>query len=132
LFVQWGSPSARREEPSRFIFSNHVGRDLRLSEYERGRQATYDLGLNQITNAGIHIPDILVIVRSDLSILVTLGATRRTYIFSWRSVLRTFNNRLNRETSCDKFFSRHGSRGAFDSSHLINNATGTKKIKQPS
>jgi hypothetical protein len=125
LFVQLGSPSARREEPGCFVFSNHVSRDIRLSEDER-RQTSYSLCLNQITDAGIHISDIFV-VGSDFAIFVTPGATGRTSIFSWWSVLRTFNNRLNWETSRDKFFSRHGSRGAFDSSHLINSVTGTKK-----
>jgi hypothetical protein len=126
LFVQWGSPSARREEPGRFVFSNHVSRDLRFSEDERGRQTSCSLCLNKITDAGVHISDILI-VGSDFAIFVTPGATGRTSIFSWKSVLRTLNNRLDRETSCDKFFGRHGSRGAFDSSHLINNVTGTKK-----
>jgi hypothetical protein len=127
LFVKRGSPGARREEPGCFIFPNHVGRDFGLSKDKRGWQRSYSLGLNQIANAGVHIPDILVVVRSDLSILVTPGATRRAYIFSWCSTLRTFDNRINWETSCDKFFGSHGSRGAFDSSHLTNRVTGTKK-----
>jgi hypothetical protein len=71
--------------------------------------------------------DIFVVVRSNLSILVTPGATGRAYIFSRCSILRTFNNRINWETSCDKFFGSHGSHGAFDSSHLTNIVTGTKK-----
>jgi hypothetical protein len=32
LLIKWGSPSARREEPGFFIFSNHIHRDLGLSE----------------------------------------------------------------------------------------------------
>jgi hypothetical protein len=127
LFVKRGSPGARREEPGCFIFPNHVGRDFGLSEDKRRWQRPYSLGLNQIANAGVHIPDIFVVVRSDLSILVTPGATGRAYIFGWCSTLRTFDNQINWETSCDKFFGSHGSRGAFDSSHLTNSVTGTKK-----
>jgi hypothetical protein len=95
LFVKRGSPGARREEPDCFIFPNHVGRDFGLSEDKRGWQRSYNLGLNQIANAGVHIPEIFVVVHSDLSILVTPGATGRAYIFSWCSTLRTFDNRIN-------------------------------------
>jgi hypothetical protein len=38
LFVKGGSPSARREKPSGFIFPNQVGRDFGFSEDKRGRQ----------------------------------------------------------------------------------------------
>jgi hypothetical protein len=127
LFVKWGSPSARREEPGCFIFSNQVGRDFGLSEDKRGWQRSYSLGLNQVADVGVHIPDIFVVVRSNLSIPVTPGATRRTYIFSWRNIFSNFDNRIDWETSCDKFLGSHGSRGAFDSSHLTNRVTGTKK-----
>jgi hypothetical protein len=128
LFVQWGSPSARREESGRFIFSNHVGRDLRFSENERGRQRSPSPCPDQISDAGVYISDIFVI-RSDFAILVTPGTTggRRTSIFGRWSILRTLDNRFGWETSCDKFFRRHGSRGAFDSSHLFDNFTGKKK-----
>jgi hypothetical protein len=127
LFVKWGSPSARREEPGCFIFSDQVGRDFGLSEDKRGWQRSYSLCLNQIADASVHIPDIFVVVCSNLSILATPGATRRPYIFSSCSILSTFDNRINWETSCDKFFGSHGSRGAFDSSHPTNRVTGTKK-----
>jgi hypothetical protein len=127
LFIKWGSPSARREEPGCFIFSDQVGRDFGLSEDKRGWQRSYSLCLNQIADAGVHIPDIFVVVCSNLPILVTPGATRRTCIFSWCRILSTFENWINWETSCDKFFGSHGSRSAFDSSHLTNRVTGMKK-----
>jgi hypothetical protein len=127
LFVKWGSPSARREEPGCFIFSNQVGRDFGLSEDKRGWQRSYSLGLNQVVDAGVPIPDIFVVVRSNLPILVTLGATMRTYISGWHNIFSNFDNRIDWETSCDKFFGSHGSRGAFDSSHLTNRVTSTKK-----
>jgi hypothetical protein len=100
LFVEWGSPSARREEPDCFIFSDHVGCNFGLPEDKRGWQRSYSLCLNQIANAGVHIPDVFVVVHSNLSVLVTPGAAGRTYIFSWCSIPSTFNNRINWETSC--------------------------------
>jgi hypothetical protein len=128
LFVQWGSPSALKEEPNRFIFSNRIGRDLRFSENERGRQRSPSPCPDQISDASVHISDIFV-TRSDFAILVTPGATGggRASIFGRWSVLRTLDNRLGWETSCDKFFSRHGSRGDFDSSHLFDSFTEKKK-----
>jgi hypothetical protein len=128
LFVQRGSPSARGEEPDRFIFSNHVGRDLRLSKNERGRQRSSSLCLNQIADAGVYTSDILV-VHSDFTILVTTGATGggRTRIFGRWSVLRTFNNRFGWKTSGNELFGSHGSHGAFDSSHLFDSFAGKKK-----
>jgi hypothetical protein len=127
LFVQWGSPSARREKPGRFILSNHVGRDLRFSENERGRQRSPSPCLDQVFDAGVHISDIFVI-RSDFAILVTQGATsgKKTSIFGRWSIVRTLVNRFGWETGCDKFLSRHGSCSAFDSSHLFNSFTGKK------
>jgi hypothetical protein len=127
LFVKWGSPSARREEPGCFIFPNQVGRNFGFSEDKRGWQRSCSLSLNQVTDAGVHIPDIFVIVCSNLPILVTPGATRRACIFSWCGILSTFDNWINWETGRDKFFGSHGSRGAFDSSHLTNRVTRTKK-----
>jgi hypothetical protein len=123
-----GLTQCLKGKPDRFIFSNHVGCDLRFSENERGRQRSSSPCLDQIADAGIYISDILAI-RSDFAILVTPGATGggRTSIFGRWSILRTFDNRFGWETSCDKLFSRHGSRGAFDSSHLTNSVTSTKK-----
>jgi hypothetical protein len=62
LFIKWGSPSARREEPGFFIFPNHIGCDLGLSEGKRGWQRAGSLYFNQITDTGIHIPDIFVVI----------------------------------------------------------------------
>jgi hypothetical protein len=62
LFIKWGSPSAWREEPDFFIVPNHIGCDLGLSEGKRGWQRTGSLYFNQITDAGIHIPDIFVVI----------------------------------------------------------------------
>jgi hypothetical protein len=53
----------RPEERTRiFIFPNHIGRDLGLSEGKRWWQRSGSLCLNQITDAGIHIPDIFVVI----------------------------------------------------------------------
>jgi hypothetical protein len=127
LFVKWGSPSARREELGFLIFPNHIGRDFGLSKDKRGWQRSCSICFNQITDGGVHIPDIFVIVCLNLPILATPGATRRACIVSWCSILNTFDNWINWETSRDKFFGSHGSRGAFDSSHLTNRVTRTKK-----
>jgi hypothetical protein len=82
LFVKWGSPSARGKNPAASYSRIRLVVTLD-SPKTRGWQRSYSLCLNQIANAGIHIPDIFVIVHSNLSILVTPGAARRTYIFSW-------------------------------------------------
>jgi hypothetical protein len=128
LFVQWGSPSARGKEPSRFIFPNHIGRDLRFSKNERGRKRSASPCPDQIPDTGIYISDIFVVC-FDFAILVTPGATGggRTSIFGRWSIIRTLDNRLDSETNSDKFFSRHGSRSAFDSSHLFDSFTKKKK-----
>jgi hypothetical protein len=128
LFVQWGSPSARGEEASCFIVSNNVSRDLRFSENERRRQRSPSPCPDQISDAGVYISNVFVIC-FDFAILVTPGATGggRTTIFGRWSILRTLDNRFGWETGCEKFFSRHGSHGAFDSSHLFDSFTGKKK-----
>jgi hypothetical protein len=77
LFVKWGSPSALREEPGFLIFPNHIGRDFGLSEDKRGWKLSCSLCFNQITDDGVHIPDLFVIVCLNLPILATPGATRK-------------------------------------------------------
>jgi hypothetical protein len=130
LFVQWSSPSARRKEPSRFIFPNHIGRDLRFSENERGRQRSRRPCPDQISDAGIHISNIFLIC-SNFAILTAPGTTGsgRAFIFGRRSILRTLDDWFDWETSRDKFLSHHRSHGAFDSSHLFGSFTGKEKIK---
>jgi hypothetical protein len=103
---------------------NHVGSDLRFSENKRRRQRYPCSCPDQISDASIHVSDILVIC-SDLTIFVTPGATGsgRAPLFGRRSILRTLDNRFSWKTSCGKFFGRHRSCGAFDSSHLFDNFT---------
>jgi hypothetical protein len=107
---------------------NHIGRDLRFSENERGRKRSASPCPDQIPGAGIYISDIFVI-RFDFAILVTPGVTSggRTFIFGRWSIIRTLDNRFDWETSSVEFFSRHGSRSAFDSSHLFDSFTKKKK-----
>jgi hypothetical protein len=128
LFVQWSSPSARGEEASCLIFSNHVGRDLRFSKNESRRQRSTCPCPDQIPDVSIHVSDVLVIC-SDLTIFVTPRATgsRRAPLFGRRSILRTLDNQFSWETGCGKFFGSHRSCGVFDSSHLFNNFTERKK-----
>jgi hypothetical protein len=82
--------------------------------------ATGSLYSNQITDADIHIPDIFAVIRLDFPVFATPGAARRAGIFSWCSMLNTFDNWVNWETGCNEFFGSHGSGSAFNSSHLTN------------
>jgi hypothetical protein len=85
-------------------------------------------GPDQIPDAIIHIPDVLLIF-SDFTIFVTPRVTGdgRAPLFGRWSILRTLDNRFSWKASCGKFFGRHRSRGAFDSSHLFDNFTENKK-----
>jgi hypothetical protein len=91
---------------------------------ERSRRPCSD----QISDIGIHIPDIFITC-PDLTVFVTPGfaGSRRTLLFGRLSILRILGNWFGWKASCSKFFSRHGSCSTFDSSHLFDSSTDKRK-----
>jgi hypothetical protein len=123
LFVQWSSPGAGREEASCFIFSDHVCSNLRFSENKRRRQRSRWPCSDQISDVFVICPDLTILVTPG-----TAGCGRAPLFVRW-SILKTLENRFGWETSCSKVFGRHGSCGAFNSSHLFDNVAEREEIR---